>query len=556
MITVELKRLAKEGVIIALILVALIIGILWTEKDVYLVPALEIFLVLYAAFTGWSLFDRERSEGAMEYILSLPVSRSRFFFIKFLPRLFSVCLVLFIYMLFHGKFAIFSLIPFLDFTVVYLAFFLVSVSFSLSIKSFIGAFFLTSLFSLGLSFIIYLLDTNRSLLSVALQANLSLLVFPVLFFTAFQRFDIKPLVSFNRRFLLYSLTGLALVAISTFFFVGPRWCCYFLTNEGQLFRTSYSTNISGLIGIDKKIDLDTSLFAERQDGPWLYCMDYSDYSKKDSEGEVNRLVRLNMDSGRQELVKEMDSHWHLPGPMGKNGIFIDNYLFFFIANPNDKAYKILEINRENKNVREIPINGKTDGCMDCASLAFISNPPLRFYIYTEQNIYRFDESGSMEMFMAADAMATWKNKVLVFNQEGFALFQVNGSVDLLYRKEGDFKMMTRKFDHFGSVDCRRVIYRDRVTGKYVLFNLQTEEQLEININSRPYDYIEHNGQFYIVWVSGDEITVGELRDNQVVTRHKWSTPVPVLDGRRIIQVYPSGIIVYNHKEYDRYLFEP
>ena len=75
MVLIELKKVLKDGIIIVIILMLLILALLLTDKDVYLAPALEIFLVLYASFTGWSMFERERQEGAMEYLLSLPVSR-------------------------------------------------------------------------------------------------------------------------------------------------------------------------------------------------------------------------------------------------------------------------------------------------------------------------------------------------------------------------------------------------------------------------------------------------------------------------------------------------
>ncbi len=76
MLATETKRIFKDGAIIFMVLAAIFTGIAASDQDVYLAPALEIFLLLYASFTGWSMFERERQENAGEYMLSLPLSRS------------------------------------------------------------------------------------------------------------------------------------------------------------------------------------------------------------------------------------------------------------------------------------------------------------------------------------------------------------------------------------------------------------------------------------------------------------------------------------------------
>ena len=52
MIRIEMKRVLKEGLIILLIIAALFIAILKTDKDAYIAPAIELFLLLYASFSG------------------------------------------------------------------------------------------------------------------------------------------------------------------------------------------------------------------------------------------------------------------------------------------------------------------------------------------------------------------------------------------------------------------------------------------------------------------------------------------------------------------------
>jgi ABC-type transport system involved in multi-copper enzyme maturation permease subunit len=96
MLATEAKRVLKDGTVIFAVLAALIAGIRFSDQDAVLAPALEIFLLLYAAFSGWSLFERERQENAGDFMLSLPLSRSRLLLLKFLPRLLGASFLLII----------------------------------------------------------------------------------------------------------------------------------------------------------------------------------------------------------------------------------------------------------------------------------------------------------------------------------------------------------------------------------------------------------------------------------------------------------------------------
>ncbi len=146
MILIELKKIFKEGIIIAFILSILAVHTLTTDGDPYISSIIFMLLFLiYASFTGWSVFDRERREGAEEYLFSMPVSRTRLFFLKFTPRFLAVLLVLGCFHLLHHYFDFPLYYPAVDFSILYISFFLLSLSFSISIKSFIGAFFFNRL---------------------------------------------------------------------------------------------------------------------------------------------------------------------------------------------------------------------------------------------------------------------------------------------------------------------------------------------------------------------------------------------------------------------------
>ena len=212
MILTELKRILKEGIIIILILAALPVYILTSGKDPYFASIIFLlFLLIYASFTGWSMFDRERQEGAEEYLFSMPVSRARLFFLKFLPRLLIVLFVLGCFHLINTLFDFPSYYPVAEFSIFYISFFLISLSFSISIKNFIGALFMTAFMSIGLTYTIETLGKGVGDFSAVLIANLALLVFPITFFIVFQTLDLKPVKNFNLKFVPPLLIVITLV---------------------------------------------------------------------------------------------------------------------------------------------------------------------------------------------------------------------------------------------------------------------------------------------------------------------------------------------------------
>src|SRR4030043_1153178 len=111
MVLTEAKKIIKDGLALVFILVVLIVGMFVLDKEIYLAPALEIFLVLYVSFTGWSMFERERQEQAMEYALALPISRMKLFFLKLVVRMTAVFLMFILYHLVYSRYSIHFLLP-------------------------------------------------------------------------------------------------------------------------------------------------------------------------------------------------------------------------------------------------------------------------------------------------------------------------------------------------------------------------------------------------------------------------------------------------------------
>ncbi|UCH92791.1 MAG: ABC transporter permease subunit [Candidatus Aminicenantes bacterium] len=551
MIAIEFKRVLQESIIIFLVLVGLLVGILTTDKDVYLAPVFEIFLLLYASFTGWSIFDRERNEGAMEYLLSLPVSRIRLLLIKLMPRLVSMGLMLVFYMFLHSRFEFPSQLPVLDFSIFYITFFLVSLSFSLSLKSFISAFFLTGLLSGGLTLFNHLLAIGKSDSAIYLQANVSLLIFPVLFFVMFHFYDVKPAFSFNIKFAGLGIGFCILIIGITYFFVGATWCHYFLTDSGDIFR--FSPGQSQLINKEQKIikRFPGHQVPLLQQGSSLYV--------KKSKGHTfpETINILNLETGESELLYQPDKGWVVMfDSFESTGIIRGEHFYVLLGNFEEKKYKIVEM--ANGKFNETPITGNFNFDKDkksflSMSLVDVSADRLRFIITWEETLYRVDKTGNSQALLEAEFLSLWNNRLLVFNKTGMTLFEIPGQGELkpIFTKKGNIKKVRRRF---ASIYSRKVLVRDQEQGKYFIFSLEDNNFEEIPMPYHPYFYLEKGNRFIIVWASGDEISVGEIKDGKLVMKKEWVTPIPIR-GIRIIRVYNPGVVIYNPKEFETYWFE-
>jgi len=552
MIGIEFRRVIKESIIIVLVLVGLLVAILTTEQDVYLAPVFEIFLLLYASFTGWSVFDKERNEGAMEYLLSLPVSRLRLLLIKLLPRLVSVGLMLVFYMVLHNRFEFPSQLTVPDFSIFYITFFLVSLSLSLSLKSFIGAFFLTSLLSGGLTLLNQLLAIGKSESTIYLQANVPLLFFPVLFFIMFHFFDVKPAFWFNIKFAGLGI-GLCLLIIGiTYFSTGTAWCGYFLTDSGDIFR--FSPGESQLINKEQKIlrrfpGHQVPLY---QQGTSLYVV------KSKGHTDPESIDLLNLQSGAAELLYQLAKGWWVMNDsVERTGIIKGENYYALLGNFEEKSYKIVEIAKGKS--KEITIKGnftfnEEKKSWYHASLVYVLTDPLQFIITRYETLYRVDATGKAREFFKVDALSCWKNRLLVFNENGMTLYEISGQGELnpIFTKKGNIRKIQPKF---GSIYSRKVLVRDHKQRKYFIFNLESLNFEEIAMPYQPYFYLEKGDRFIIVWASGDEISVGEISNGQLAIKKEWVTPIPVREIR-VLRVFNTGVVIYNPLEFETYWFEP
>jgi len=538
---IELKRVLTEGAVIFLVVAVLFMGILTTRYDVYLVPALEIFLLLYASFTGWSLFERERSEGAMEYVLAQPISRSRLFLVKFIPRLLMVLLLYTVFWSMYHLFTPYTIISPLDFLVIYITFFLVSLSFSICLKSFISAFFLTCILSVGAVFGLHLWDPSRVLSSLILQGNLSLLVLPVIFFILFLRFDLKPLFPFNLKFSLASVLGLLLLVGITFLFPGNKWCMHYLTSKGDVYRISCDE--SQLITPGQIFRLPGCHFPLMEHGSFLFTL-----TKKTDQETPQAINRLNLDTGKEEMLYQLPEGWFpTEGNCGYFGVVRENSYYILIKNGDLKQYCLLEFSGDK--VREIYIKGDF-GKDNVGYLTYVTLQPLQFFVRVKDDLFRIDEEGQIHPVCSGRAFSFWGNRFMAFDDTGFTVYNISREIVPVLQETGDFRKFLRKF---GPYDLRKSIIWDREHSRHFIFNLDdlTVENIE-PLPLKPYFYLEKGERFLVVGAAEDMMTTYEIRNGKIEQKAQEMIP---FKGFYLLRVYPSGVIAFNSDGYWKFLFD-
>jgi hypothetical protein len=552
MALIELKRLLKEGAILLLVLTAIMIYILTGNGDP-VIPSgfLEAFLVLYASFTGWSMFDREGQDNALEYLLSMPVSRSRLFMLKFLPRFLFVALVLGIYMLLHQVFNFPSFLPQVQFSIIYIAFFLVSLSFSLTIRSYIGALFMTAFFSIGLVLFIKMTDADISDTHTILIANLILISFPITFYLAFRTFDIRPIGIFNKKLLPPLLV--IMVLVTGFFWLRhhPTWWGYYLTKEGDIVRASCSMQRGQFLQHGNSIDplpLGGSAWplVERENQLLIQVRKISEnhcYTKS--------IKMIDLKKG------SVNSLWHLPDQwviyhnlLGANGRIIKDHYYNLISNWEEKQYKIiiLPLTDSRHTPKEIQLSGSIEEPI--RYMFHISQEPMRFFFGSKNDLYWAKEDGQLHLFhQSPQSMTAWKNSVLVFDNDKMTLYECGDEMKPVLMKEGIIRKIRPRH---GGFTGRKVLVRVGMDLRIFDMEIRRFQPTPLESAPRYYHFSGDDAQtMHLLWIKMDKLTYGTLENGQLTIQKKGTVHV---EGSYNIRVTQSGAVFYNENEFQVFKF--
>lgn len=539
MIRIELKRVFKEGLIIFMIIAALFIAILKTDKDAYIAPAIELFLLLYASFSGWSIFNREREEGALEYMLTLPVSRPKLLLIKFTPRIFLLTLVYICYCFLNKAFSLPALLNVTDFAVFFFIFFLVSASFSISLRSFIGTFFLTAMLSSGLTFFDNIFSQGTISSETIVRSNMVLLALPILFFIFFFRFDLKPLLKFNLRFIGYSSLIIILMIGIRFFQIERYWCLHMMTNEGSIYRMSPR----GLQFIEegKMFKKGKCFWPLVEQGDYLYLQDH-----KQKRGMKNKDIYIfNKKNSTLDKFHNTEKGWRtvVTRPLHTASI-LSGEMFFLQKNRILNNFRITSI--KGGKVKHYPLNIEEINPKDMYFITVLKDP-LRFVIRTHKNVVFFNTEGNVEKIISASALSIWKNKLLIFNQGIMKLFEIGEKITTKFSREGKFRKILRRF---GSVIQEKVVFRN---GKdSFIFSFKNDSIMKRKVNRNLFYYKVINNKFYLVYLTAEGVAADIYEENKLIGHESWETG---MSGYRRVLVFEKGIVVSNGKEYEKYLFK-
>ena len=540
MLATETKRIFKDGAIIFMVLAAIFAGIVASDQDVYLAPALEIFLLLFASFTGWSMFERERQENAGEYMLSLPLSRSRLLLLKFLPRLLSVSLTLLIYLRLHQSWQLPSFLSPFNFSLLYAGFFLLSIAFSISFKNFISAFFITCLLSIGQILLIKLLDNSREIGQIILQANLAILVYPLLFFFLFQRYDIKPVSTFNKKFFPGLLAATGLIAGFIFYQVPAKWKNLNLTPTGLILKNSCGRSEITLERGRKRIPGCLIMLRESEDGNTLYCM------TRKLDGNSNcietSIVALDLKTGDLQTLYRIPPDWSIyEGHYGEFGSIRNGAFSLFLQKPQSKKAMIVEIDAGH--VKTFPIRGDFYDSR-ISYVLHMSGEPRQLVIFSEPRLYRLHISGQVEELAKTNSLGVWQDKILLFESSGVNLYRVGEQLIPLLQRKGNYSKSPRRL---GGYESRGVVYHaDR---SYFWLDMEQQKEEKLELKSPPYTYQQSGDHFYVVFVDGTVFTIRDMRSGKQ-SETVWDPGFKPA----AIRISPFGLLVFSHQKQKVYPF--
>ena len=536
MVLLEGKRVIRDSSVIVLVLLLISAALLLTDRDAYLAPAFEIFLLLYSSFMGWSMFERERQEGAMEFFLGLPIGRYKLLLFKVLPRFGAVILLLAYYWGARTWFSFPFILTETQFTIAYGALFFISFGFSLLINSFLGSFFLAASLFAGLSYFIKYMEYSLTNAQAMLQAGLWLLAVPAVFVVLYRKLDIKPISFFHKKLAPAMLVTVLLVFGVNYLVTGSDWWNYYLTADGSLMKASADETVIERVGSQPRA----------LPGRMSPLMETEEFILATRRGDGQRypgeLVRFDLAGAKTETLFSADKGWWFhEGPTGKLGAVAGGNYYFLLTDKDHVGYRIVELQGDKTHV--VPLNMNIKKTERFHRVYHAIADPLQLFLFSDQAVYRVLADGKTERLWEADDVEAWGNRVMVFKDGRAVLYQIDNGMPAVIWETGDNARKLRC--RFGRCGHRRVMFKSE--NQAYIMDLETLARETIQLRSTPYYYFDTPEGVRVVWVSGSEITVGEYKQGHMTVESVWYTQ---LDGFRLFQVFKSGIVVYNRSGHE------
>ncbi len=414
-----------------------------TYSDVFFLVS-QFGLFFWAFFMGASFLMSERLQRSEIYLLSLPYTKSRLLFIKVLPRLVGALVFFGLYTsayLSWGENS--TAFSFISFALIYFSLFCISLSFSLSSENFLVLFFL-SLFGLmaflGLlvmvvRIVLYIKDYylyepevftffNGELDEIFVRllpwtAAILLLPLIVSFNRAFKKWDARPVLVHNLRFIKTLVPWGVVSLIAAVFFLNltlnTGFRIFHLTRGHQLIENH------ALSGV--KIYAGSRAHKIRELGDYVWG--FADFEGAAYCQTPRGIGRIDLSDYSQELVYEL-----LPGREIEGGFrYFDGCLAFFTNRRTGKDQKFEVLDVSTRELRSVE--------WDLDHFARYYRPWLfaadvedgeRFWLFRLgdkeriQHIYRLWEDGRYERVAESRNSTRYLNGTLMTYSDGHITF--------------------------------------------------------------------------------------------------------------------------------------
>ena len=541
MLRSECRRVFKDLLLLGLVFSALAAGCAWTDKATSLTPTLELVLLLFSAYMGWSLLDRERQDGSVEYILSLPLSRWGILGRKLFPRLIAILVPLGAYRMIHASLNLPGLLEPWPLTAVYAAFFLIGLSLSLSLSNYISAIFFILLIHPGQIMLMKLADPILPLSNAIEYAGITAIALALLFVILFRTWDIRPASVFHRRFLPPALLTILLVPFLIFMAYGRSWGVYYLSGNNTLIRAACGRSEAVSGNHSWRFSKCMTTLQETNDGH-LYLA--TRVLKKGSPCRITGLMRFSPRNGSWQQVAPLPEGWRLlVGAQGETGARVGNRHYFSMISERDPGKAaILEV--EGVNLRLLPLDGEISH--KWFAVLIVSDPGDRFILQIKDTIWKWSPGSPPVELFSGDEIAVWKERIMVMDETQFRIFRLSeeGLEEELQRPGA--AQWVRRWG--SSLRARHVLFRQG--GKVRHVDLEFPEPRTLELDITPISYAHGPEGLTVVSRDEERLRIDTWNQGKPSTRY-WK---PSLDFR-VVGVYDSGIVVFNSRHFEVHRFE-
>ena len=498
-------------------------------------------MLLFAVYTGWSLLDRERQDGAVEYMLSLPYSRTRLLLLKFLPRLVCAAIPLGAYFLVHSGLQLPSLLSPRDLAMIYGGFFFIGLALSLSLRAYISALFFTLLIHPGQILLMKLADPLLPLSTTITYTGISAVILAILFTWAFRSWDLRPMATFHRRFLPAALVTVILAPLLVFFTYGRSWGLYYLTQEGTLIRAA--CNRSEAVSRKRSWRFSTCMTALRQleDGS-LYLA--RRVRKQNGPCRILGITRYLPAQGKWESIAAIPEGWQLQtGVPGETGTRRGETLYLTLKhNTGPGTFAILEVRGAQTRLHMIHYR------FDSQRVVLLAAAPgaERFLLFDGDHLWDWSPDSAPRMLLSAEITAIWKNRILVQEDSRLRLYAWSGSG---LAEKATINGPVTWVRRWGSGQrCRHMLFKRGE--EYLHLDMESTAPVPIPLDTLPVNYV--NGPQGLTVISRDEqrLRIDIWQGTQRRTRF-WQPAMDYL----VVSVFPSGIVVSNSRHFEVYRFK-